>query len=109
MGSLPDIASEPEGDKTSFPRGEFYTVIWQTVVMKNFNQPLRKLYTEQEAAQALGISLPHLHIILDENIFNDGGPRPANVMLEPCDLILLEFWTQTTPNPKVVRMPRRFR
>jgi hypothetical protein len=75
--------------------------------MKNFNQPLRKIYTEQEAAHALGISLPHLHSILDENVFNDGGPRPENVMLEPSDLILVEFWMQTNPNPKVVRMTRR--
>ena len=68
--------------------------------MKNLNLPLRKVYTEQEAAQALGISLPLLHSILDENVFNDGAPRPANVMLEASDLILVEFWMQTTPNPR---------
>ena len=75
--------------------------------MKNSNLPLRKVYTEQEAAHALGISLPHLQSILDEHVFNDGGPRPVNVMLEPSDLMLIEFWMQTTPNPKVVRIPRR--
>lgn len=75
--------------------------------MKNSNQTQKNLYTEVEAAEALGISLLHLHAILDENVFNDGAPRPANVLLEASDLVLLEFWCNQTPNPKVVRMPRR--
>jgi len=75
--------------------------------MKNSNQTQKNCYTEVEAAEALGISLLHLHAILDENVFNDGVPRPANVLLEASDLILLEFWSNLTPNPKVVRMPRR--
>ena len=77
--------------------------------MKNSNQTLRKLYTEEQAAQALGISLLHLRRILDENVFNDGEPRPAEVLLEASDLVLLEFWSQRAPMPKVIRMPRRSR
>ncbi len=75
--------------------------------MKNSNQPLRKLYTEEQAAEALGISLLHLRTILDANVFNDGAPRPEEVLLEASDLVLLDFWSEMTPNPKVVLMPRR--
>ena len=75
--------------------------------MKNGNLPLRSSYTEKEAAQALGISLTRLQLLLDENIFNDGGRRPPEVLLQPSDLVLLSFWNRSRPNPKVVRMPRR--
>ena len=51
--------------------------------MKNGNLPLRSSYTEKEAAQALGISLTRLQLLLDENIFNDGGSRPPEVLLQP--------------------------
>lgn len=77
--------------------------------MKNCNQMLRKLYTEEQAAKALGISLLHLRAILDENVFNDGSPRPDEVLLEASDLVLLEFWSQRAPAPKVIRMPNRSR
>ena len=77
--------------------------------MKNNYQPLKSLYTETEAADFLGISLTRLHMILDQNLFNDGTERPANVTFQSTDLVLLRFWSRTMPNPKVVRMPKRFR
>lgn len=64
-------------------------------------------YTEQEAAAFLGISVTRLHMLLDDNVFNDGSLRPNNLTFRPCDLVLLGFWHRNTPNPKVVRMPRR--
>jgi hypothetical protein len=64
-------------------------------------------YSEFEAAEALGISVGRLHDLLDDNIFNDGTSRPANLRLQSSDLVLLGFWHRTTPNPKVLRMPRR--
>ena len=66
-----------------------------------------QLYSEAEAAKALGISLLRLHTLLDELVFNDGTPRPPEVTFEASDLLLIGFWHRSTPNPKVVRMPRR--
>jgi hypothetical protein len=70
-------------------------------------KPMKDSYTEQEAAAALGISIPTLHNLLDEHIFNEGGPRPERVQFNSADLILLAFWRELMPNPKVLRMPRR--
>ena len=70
-------------------------------------KPIKEFYTEQEAAEALGISIPTLHNLLDEHIFNEGGPRPDCVQFTSADLILLGFWRELMPNPKVLRMPRR--
>ena len=67
----------------------------------------KELYTEEEAAAALEIPLARLHALLDANIFNEGTPRPANLTFRQADLVVLGFWNRSTPNPKVVRMPRR--
>jgi hypothetical protein len=68
---------------------------------------LKEFYTEAEAAEVLGISVPRLHMLLDAHIFNDGSARPGDLTFTSADLTLLGFWQRTTPNPKVVRMPRR--
>jgi hypothetical protein len=67
----------------------------------------KEFYSEVEAAQSLGISLMRLHQLLDENLFNDGMSRPDHCTFRYSDLVILGFWDRTTPNPKVVRMPRR--
>jgi hypothetical protein len=67
----------------------------------------KEFYTEVEAAQALGITLTRLHQLLDQNLFNDGLSRPENVTFRYSDLVILGFWEKSTPNPKIVRMPRR--
>lgn len=67
----------------------------------------KESYSEVEAAAALGISLERLQRLLDEHLFNDGMPRPQGLELLPSDLVLISFWNRTSPNPKVVRMPRR--
>ncbi|MFB3917061.1 MAG: hypothetical protein ACE14M_10045 [Terriglobales bacterium] len=66
-----------------------------------------EFYSEAEAAEALGISVPRLYMLLDEHIFNDGNPRPEGLTFTSSELLLLGFWHRSTPNPKVVRMPRR--
>jgi hypothetical protein len=68
---------------------------------------LKEFFTESEAAEALGISVPRLYMLLDAHIFNDGSARPSELTFTSADLTLLGFWQRTTPNPKVVRMPRR--
>ncbi len=67
----------------------------------------KEFYTEAEAAQALNITLGRLRQLLDEHVFNDGKARPEQLNLRLSDVILLEFWDRSTPNPKIVRMPRR--
>ena len=67
----------------------------------------KESYTEMEAAQVLSISLIRLRQLLDEHVFNDGKPRPEQLSFRLSDIILLEFWDRSTPNPKIVRMPRR--
>lgn len=66
-----------------------------------------EFYSEAEAAEALGISVPRLYTLLDEHIFNDGTPRPEQLTFTSSELLLLGFWDRSTPNPKVVRMPKR--
>ena len=75
--------------------------------MYNLRPPVKESFSEEEAAASLGLSISTLHILLDEHIFNDGIPRPANIRLTSSDLVLLEFWHNSTPNSKVVRMPHR--
>ncbi|MFB3815107.1 MAG: hypothetical protein ACE14L_13455 [Terriglobales bacterium] len=75
--------------------------------MQNLNKSADELYSESEAAEALGISISRLHAILDEHIFNDGSPRPTGLTFNNSELLLLGFWEEAEPNPKVVRMPRR--
>ena len=64
---------------------------------------------EHQAAQWLGISLETLHRLLDEHIFNNGTPRPAEVFFTQSDLLLLSYWCDkpTRKNQKVLSMPRR--
>lgn len=66
-----------------------------------------EFFTEQEAADLLGITIERLHFLLDENVFNDGSSRPRDLELHRSDIVLLQFWDRSTENPKIVRMPRR--
>lgn len=75
--------------------------------MRNSSSTPREFYSEHEAARLVGISVERLRALLDENVFNDGGARPAKLTLRSSDLALLRFWHRSTPNSKVVRMPRR--
>jgi len=75
--------------------------------MTNADKRQNDCYSEAEAAQILGISVSRLHMLLDENIFNDGSKRPQDLQLRSSDLLLLEFWNRSVENPKVLRMPRR--
>lgn len=67
----------------------------------------KESYSEAEAAEALGISIDRLHLLLKENIFNDGSPKPEQLSFRATDLILLEFWDRTLADNRVVRMPKR--
>lgn len=75
--------------------------------MVNSAKPEKEFYSEVEAAQALEISLDRLYRLLDDHVFNDGSRRPEHMSFRSADLVLLGFWNRATPNPKVLRMPRR--
>ena len=75
--------------------------------MRNTTPTPKEFYTEEEAARELGISLARLYMLIDENIFNDGSPRPDDLTFSSTEMTLLAFWHRTTRNPKVVRMPKR--
>ena len=66
-----------------------------------------ELLTEGEAAARLNVSIPHLHRILDKYVFDARERRPAECTFRTADLVLLRFWVNVDPEPKVVAMPRR--
>ena len=75
--------------------------------LKKTDRIFKDSYNQVEAALFLGISVSRLHMLLDEHVFNDGSERPDDIILQSSDLVLLRFWHRSTPNPKVLRMPRR--
>jgi len=69
--------------------------------------PKRELYTEEEVTALLGISRERLYQLLDRHFFNDGSGRPKELTFTNSELVLLDFWRDSEPNPKILRMPRR--
>jgi hypothetical protein len=71
-------------------------------------QPVKQVYSEQEAANSLSISLNTLHNILDRHVFNDGIPRPQTMELLLADVLLVAYWMdEECVGQKVVTMGRR--
>jgi hypothetical protein len=78
-----------------------------TATMRLMPRPDKDIYSETEASEFLGLSVDRLHLLLSENVFNDGSPWPPSLSFRPSDLILLEFWNKSMGDKKVVRMPKR--
>ena len=95
--SLPDVLTQEAKDK-------YLPAVREVEEMLSVK---KDVWDEIEASQALGISLPRLHSLLDEHVFTVAHPRPEGCTFRSSDLVLLEFWLRSEPNPKVVRMPRR--
>lgn len=79
-------------------------------LMAKLKRSSNHLYTEAEAAEALGISLTRLHQLLDEHIFTRDNQRPAAIQFTSSDLLLLSYWSQETSKPvthEVIAMPKR--
>jgi hypothetical protein len=70
-------------------------------------KPVKEFYSESEAAAAVGISVDRLRLLLEQNLFTDDTPRPTEMTFRYSDLVLISFWHKSSPNPKVVRMPKR--
>jgi hypothetical protein len=78
--------------------------------MNNLNPSHSDQYSEAEAAQMLGISIPRLHALLDEYVFNEGSSRPPCIEFTSSDILLLNYWLKTASAPKagrVLQMPRK--
>jgi hypothetical protein len=78
--------------------------------MKNLKAFADHVYSEAEAAAALGITVSRLHELLDEYIFNQGSPRPPSIEFTSSDLLLLNYWHKNSSTPRdrrVLQMPRK--
>ena len=62
--------------------------------MPNIKSMPKQSYNEKEAAEALGITIPMLHAILDKYVFNEGAPRPENVEFTAADLLMIGYWAE---------------
>jgi len=70
----------------------------------------KDLYSEAEAAVALGISISRLHELLDQYIFTNGNRRPDAIQFTASDLLLLNYWSndsKRTVTHEVITMPKR--
>lgn len=65
------------------------------------------LLSEEEAARQLGVSIAHLHRLLDKHVFHGGHKRPVSCTFRSADLMLMRYWVNIEPEQKVVEMPRR--
>ena len=76
--------------------------------MYNLRQPVKQVYSEQEAANSLGISVSTLHSILDRHVFNDGASRPSPLELMLSEVLLIAYWVeQENVGLKIVSTSRR--
>lgn len=102
MRSLPDITAAQEQVQSYYHLERH---------MRNLKASNHELYSESQAAELLGITVARLHQLLDENIFNDGTPRPADLDFTTGELLLINFWHLAPRKPKragrLIQWPRR--
>jgi hypothetical protein len=78
--------------------------------MAKLKRSANEMYSEVEAAVALGISVGRLHELLDQYIFTNGNQRPQALQFTSGDLLLLSYWNNDTSPPtthEVITMPKR--
>lgn len=78
--------------------------------MAKLKRSTKELYSEAEAAAALGISITCLHELLDQYIFTNGTRRPDAIQFTSSDLLLLSYWSKDNKRPvthEVITMPKR--
>jgi hypothetical protein len=77
--------------------------------MSNVTRSTPELYSETEAAAAVGISIARLHQLLDKYVFTGGNRRPESIDFTSSDLLLLGYWNNISAQPenKVIPMPKR--
>jgi hypothetical protein len=78
--------------------------------MAKLRRSTNEMYSEVEAAVALGISVRRLHQLLDQYIFTNGNQRPQALQFTSGDLLLLSYWNNDANPPathEVITMPKR--
>ena len=78
--------------------------------MAKAKRSTKDLYSEAEAAAALGITITRLHELLDQYIFTNGNSRPAAIHFTASDLLLLSYWSNDSKrlvSHEVITMPKR--
>jgi len=79
--------------------------------MAKVKRSTKELYSEAEAAAALGISINRLHDLLDQYIFTNGNRRPDAIQFTSSDLLLLAYWSNDSNKRlvthEVITMPKR--
>ena len=78
--------------------------------MAKLKRSNKELYSEAEAAAALGIRVRRLHEILDQYIFTNGSRRPLAIQFTSSDLLLLSYWSndsKRSTSHEVITMPKR--
>ena len=78
--------------------------------MSNLKSSSPELYSEAQAAAALGISIARLHDLLDKYVFTGDNRRPQSIDFTSSDLLLLGYWHNISAEPtvsKVIPMPKR--
>ena len=78
--------------------------------MSNLKSSSSELYSEAQAAAALGISIARLHDLLDQHVFTGANQRPGSIEFTASDLLLLGYWNNISAQPtgsNLIHMPRR--
>lgn len=75
--------------------------------MQTQKNPVKRYYTELEAAHTLSITMEALYEILDEHVFTPENPRPDAIELTYPELLLLSVWAKPERGHNVVEMPLR--
>ena len=78
--------------------------------MSNLKSSSPELYSEAQAAAALGISIARLHDLLDKYVFTGDNRRPQSIDFTSSDLLLLGYWHNISAESmvsKVIPMPKR--
>ncbi len=78
--------------------------------MSSLNRSANELYSETEAAAAVGISIARLHELLDQHVFTGPHRRPEPIEFAARDLLLLRYWhgsSKPARGNKVISMPKR--
>ena len=78
--------------------------------MSNLKSSSPELYSEAEAAAALGISIARLHELLDKYVFTGENRRPRPIDFTSSDLLLLGYWNNLhaqSTGSNVIPMPKR--
>jgi len=78
--------------------------------MSNLKSSSPELFSEAQAAAALGISIARLHDLLDKYVFTGENRRPQSIEFTSSDLLLLGYWNNISAQPttaNVIPMPKR--